>query len=110
MWMTTDGTTYKSRPRVLLEFFRRSRDNWKRKCQEAKASLKLAKNQNRAVQESRAKWRAEAKELEAELRRMREEVEEQKMTSPPREAMIARPRGRMPISSCSPPAIASRWE
>ena len=110
MWSTTDGTTYKSRPSVLLAFFRRSRDNWKRKCREAKAALKLAKNQNRAVQESRAKWRAEAKELEAELRRVREEVEEQKMTPPRREALIARPHGRMPISSCSPPAIPSRWE
>lgn len=110
MWMTTDGTTYKSRPKVLLEFFRRSRDNWKRKCQETKAALKLAKNQNRAVQESRAKWRAQAKELEAELRRVREGVEEQKMTPPGREAMIARPHERMPIFSCSPPAIASRWE
>ncbi len=110
MWTTTDGTTYKSRPRLLLEFFRRSRDNWKRKCQEAKATLKLAKNQNRAVQKSRAKWKAQAKKLEAELRRVREGVEEQKMAPPGREAMIARPDGRMLISSYSPPAILSRWE
>ena len=110
MWTTTDGTTYKSRLRLLLEFFRRSRDNWKRKCQEAKATLKLAKNQNRAVQKSRAKWKAQAKELEAELRRVREELEEQKMPPPGRSATIARPDGRMPISSWSPLAIPSRWE
>ncbi len=93
MWQTRDGTTYKSRPRVLLTFFRRSRDNWKRKAREAKAALKLAKNQNRAVQESRARWKAQAKELEAELRRLREESEEQKTALPGREVMIARPRG-----------------
>ena len=110
MWKATDGTTYKSRPRVLLAFFKRSRDNWKRKAQEAKAALKLAKNQNRAVQQSRAKWKTQAKDLEAELRRVREELEEQKATLPGREAMIARPRGQMPISSCSPQAIPSRWE
>jgi septal ring factor EnvC (AmiA/AmiB activator) len=98
---TTNGTAYKSRPKVLLAFFRRSRDNWKRKCRKAKADLKLVKNQNRAVEKSRAKWKAQAKELEAELRGLREELEEQKMASSVRESTIARPLGRVPISSCS---------
>ena len=40
MFQTADGTTYKSRRKVLLEFFRRSRDQWKDKCRQAKAALK----------------------------------------------------------------------
>lgn len=73
-----EGTMYKSRPKALLSFFKRSRDEWKRKCKEAKAKLKLAKNHIRAVEESRAGWRREAKELEAELRQVRQQLEEQK--------------------------------
>ena len=73
-----EGATYKSRPKLLLDFFKRSRDNWKRKCKQAKAELKLAKNQNRAVQNSRAGWRTRSKELEAEVQQLRWELEEQK--------------------------------
>ena len=54
MQTTIQGVTYKSRSKLLLGFFKRSRDNWKRKCKQAKAELKLAKNQNRAVEKSRA--------------------------------------------------------
>lgn len=78
MQTIVEGTTYKSRAKLLLDFFKRSRDNWKRKCKEAKAKLKLANNQNRAVAESRAQWKTRAKELEAELQRLRQELEEQK--------------------------------
>lgn len=73
-----EGMTYKSRPKLLLDFFKRSRDNWKRKCKQTKAELKLAKNQNRAVQKSRASWKTRAKELEAKVQRLQRELEEQK--------------------------------
>lgn len=73
MVQTADGTTYKSRIKVLMEFFRRSRDGWKRKCIEAKAALKKAQNRNRWLQSSRDHWKSRARELDAELRRLREE-------------------------------------
>jgi hypothetical protein len=38
----------------------------------------LAKNQNRAVEKSRASWRTQAKELEAEVQQLRRELEKQK--------------------------------
>jgi chromosome segregation ATPase len=78
MHTTIDGTTYKSRRKRLLDFFKRSRDNWKRKCKQTKAELKLAKNQNRAVEKSRASWKTQAKKLEAEVQQLRRELEEQK--------------------------------
>jgi hypothetical protein len=68
MIRTADGTSYKSRLKVLLAFFRRSRDGWKRKCVQAKAALKKADNRNRWLETSRDQWKARAKELEAELR------------------------------------------
>jgi len=78
MQTTVDGKTYKSRPKVLLDFFERSRNSWKRKCKQAKAELKLLKNQNSAVEKSRAGWRTQAKELAVEVQRLRKELEQQK--------------------------------
>ncbi len=78
MQATIDGTTYRSRPKLLLGFFKRSRDNWKEKCKRIRAELKLAKNQIRAVEQSRANWRTQAKELESEVQRLQREVGEQK--------------------------------
>ena len=78
MQTVVEGATYKSRPKLLLSFFKRSRDGWKRKCKKAKEQLKLAKNQNRAVEKSRARWKSRAKELEAELEQVRRELQEQK--------------------------------
>ena len=58
MQTTILGVTYKSRSKLLSDFFKRSRDNWKEKCKQAKAELKLAKNQNRAVEKSRVMFRS----------------------------------------------------
>lgn len=73
-----NGNAYKSRPGLLLQFFERSRDGWKRKCKQAKVELKLAKNQNRAVEKSRARWKTRVKELEEEMQQLQAELEEQK--------------------------------
>ena len=73
MVQTADGTTYKSRLKVLMEFFRRSRDGWKRKCIDAKAALKKSQNRSRWLETSRDDWKARARELEAELQCLREE-------------------------------------
>jgi hypothetical protein len=73
MLQTAEGTTYKSRIKVLADFFRRSRDGWKRKCIEAKVALKRANNRSRWLETSRDKWKARATELEARLEALREE-------------------------------------
>jgi hypothetical protein len=69
---------YKSRPGALVWFFRKSRDGWKRKHQELKASVKAYKNQIAAVTKSREQWRVKAERtgeqltaLEAENARLR---------------------------------------
>ena len=79
MVQTADGTIYKSRTKVLLEFFRRSRDRWKQKCGAAKARAKKAENNLRWLQQSRNDWKGRAQQAEAELQRLREE---QKMALP----------------------------
>ncbi len=73
MLQTTDGTVYKSRRKVLVEFFRRSRDQWKQKCKDVRAELKRSTNRNRWLETSRDNWKAKARELEAELYAVREE-------------------------------------
>lgn len=78
METTVNGTVYKSRPGLLLQFFERSRGNWKRRCKQAKAELKLTKNQNRAVEKSRERWRTRVKELEVEMEQLQAELAEQK--------------------------------
>lgn len=61
--------TFRSPQHKLVRFFERNRDNWKRKCLEAKQRCKLLANQVRAVEKSRAHWRAQA---EAAIRRLEE--------------------------------------
>lgn len=73
MFQTADGTAYKSRLKVLMEFFRRSRDGWKQKCLEAKAALKKSNNRSRWLETSRDNWKARVRELESELQELREE-------------------------------------
>ena len=82
METSIQGSTYKSSPKVLLGFFKGSRDKWKQKCKETKAQLKLAKNQNRAVVKSRDSWRTRVKELESEVQQLQRELEEQKCCRP----------------------------
>jgi hypothetical protein len=63
----TKGKVYKSPVRKLARFFERSRDQWKAKCQEAKATLKCLKSRVRFLEKSRERWREQAEELRREL-------------------------------------------
>ena len=62
-----EGTEYKTRPKVLMEFFHRSRDQWKEKCLAAKADLKKARNTIAWLQSSRDQWKQKCQQLQAEL-------------------------------------------
>ena len=51
---------YRSPISKLLPFFRRSRDQWKRKCQAAKQENKSLKIRLAKLRESRDRWKAKA--------------------------------------------------
>ena len=53
---------YRSPISKLLQFFRRSRDQWKAKCQEAKGENKSLKYRLAVMTESRNRWKAEARD------------------------------------------------
>jgi chromosome segregation ATPase len=72
---------YKSRPGALIWFFRKSRDGWKRKYQDLKATVKGYTNRIADLTQSREQWRAKAEQagqrltaLEAELAGLRAQV------------------------------------
>jgi uncharacterized protein (DUF3084 family) len=73
--MQTQEIGYLSPLRKLVRFFEFSRDQWKAKHHAVKKQLKLAQNQIRAVEKSRAKWRQDAENAAAEKQRLRTELE-----------------------------------
>ena len=62
---------YKSPRRKLVRFFEVSRDQWKSKCVEAKATIKRLNHRIRYLESSKAEWKNRAKELEKELVRLK---------------------------------------
>lgn len=54
---------YKSRPGALIWFFRKSRDGWKRKYQDLKATEKTYKNRIADLTQSREHWRTQAEQV-----------------------------------------------
>jgi predicted nucleic acid-binding Zn-ribbon protein len=84
---------YSSRKGALVWFFRKSRDQWKAKCQAANGQLKLQKNRVADLSRSRDHWRDQAERagrraaaLEAEVADLRARLEsaeaEKKTTGP----------------------------
>ncbi len=63
--------TYKSPIKKLVRFFEKSRDQWKAKCLEAKATAKGLQHRIRYLEQSKVEWKTKAKELEKELARMK---------------------------------------
>ena len=79
--MQTREMEYSSPAHKLIKFFRSSRDNWKTKQHQVKKELKLAQNQVRAVEKSRAKWRQDAEAARAKVACLQAELEEVKNRS-----------------------------
>ncbi len=65
-----------TRPRVLANFFRESRDNWKRKFQETKPEFQAFRGRIRDLELSRAKWREQAEQSQSEQNRLEQEVQQ----------------------------------
>jgi septal ring factor EnvC (AmiA/AmiB activator) len=77
----SNNDEYSSRPGALVWFFHKSRDRWKKKHQDLKATIKGFKNQIAAVTKSREQWRLKAEqasqrvsELEAEVAALHAQV------------------------------------
>ncbi len=77
MKSATKDKVYKSPVRKLARFFEKSRDQWKAKYREAKATIKYLKNRVRFLEESRDRWKSQAQELEAQVKQM--EVKEREL-------------------------------
>jgi septal ring factor EnvC (AmiA/AmiB activator) len=65
---------YSSRPGALIWFFRKSRDGWKKKHQELKATVKGFKNQIAAVTKSREQWRLKAEHAAEQIASLETEI------------------------------------
>jgi hypothetical protein len=72
---------FKSPTAKLIRFFRKSRNGWKAKCQEAKRKNKKLTNQTRAVEKSREHWKQLAQLAQQQVRELRQELEELKNTA-----------------------------
>jgi uncharacterized protein YdaU (DUF1376 family) len=62
--------------RVLAAFFKKSRDQWKQKCLEAKTELKRFKVRVADVSKSRDTWREKAEARQRELEALQFEVQQ----------------------------------
>jgi len=70
---------YLSPPQKLVHFFERSRNGWKQKCQQAKASVKRLANGLRAMRKSRDRWKSLAQQRGEELQRLQDQLAAQKI-------------------------------
>lgn len=62
--------TYTSPQHKLVKFFKKSRDAWKKKCRDAKRTVKRLKDRIRFLEQSKAQWKNRAQELEEESERL----------------------------------------
>jgi hypothetical protein len=65
--------TYKSPQRKLVSFFAQSRDQWKEKCREAKASLKQVKKKVQRGEARQRRQQARLRALASEVGRLHAE-------------------------------------
>ena len=63
-----------SRPGALIWSFRKSRDRWKKKHQDLRATVKGFKNQVAAVTKSREQWRLKAERASKQVAELEAEV------------------------------------
>ncbi|MGA2068142.1 MAG: hypothetical protein ABSG86_24435 [Thermoguttaceae bacterium] len=74
MSMASERKTYRSPLSKLVRCFERSRDGWKRKCQEAKRVAKRFFNHIAKLKASRNRWKALARQYRHEVEQLREEL------------------------------------
>ena len=67
---TDEISELKSPPRILVRFFKRSRDKWKNKYFAVKTDIKRYKNQSGDARRSRDQWRSKAELLEVQVQQL----------------------------------------
>lgn len=66
---------YKSPAYKLIQFFEKSRNQWREKCTEAKYTIKLLKTKVRDLTKSRQKWKERCKQKDNEIKEKQSEIE-----------------------------------
>ena len=61
--------------RKLVVFFRKSRDNWKNKYQDAKYELKLLKRRHANLRKNHDRWQRRYRQAEAQRQQLQTQVE-----------------------------------
>jgi hypothetical protein len=82
---------YSSPKHRLLRLFKEGRENWKRKCQEAKAALKRHQDNLRATRTSRDLWKKRAKENAMRLAAAEKELAELRRAKTTTMSMLTAP-------------------
>jgi chromosome segregation ATPase len=70
-----DQSSYRSPRRVLVDWFRKSRDNWRQKYAELKGEIKRFKNRVYDLEKSRDRWKEQAAAHQQQLDALQAEVE-----------------------------------
>ena len=70
---------YRSPRYKLVQFFERSRNNWKRKCQDRSVRMKRLASRLEKMRSGRDRWRERAQSLEGELARVQDELQHLKL-------------------------------
>lgn len=69
--------TYRSPQRKLVQFFEKSRNQWKVKCLEAKSNLRRIKNRAHWLAQSRDGWKARARTLAQRVQELKTHTADQ---------------------------------
>jgi len=67
--------SFRSPLRKLVVFFRQSRDQWKKKCQDAKYELKLLKRRFANLQKNHDRWQQQYRQAETQRQQLQAQVE-----------------------------------
>ena len=81
MEQTTEAKMYRSPKYKLLEFFRKSRNKWKKKALNRNVRIKRLMNHVDGLQESRGKWKEKAQAQQEQVERLTKERESQKIAA-----------------------------
>jgi len=68
--LTAPARVFRSPNRILVRFFRKSRDQWKQKHQALQEEMKRLTNQVADVRRSRERWRQKAEAAEGAVKRL----------------------------------------
>ena len=103
--------TYKSPVRKLVRFFKKSRDQWKAKCLEAKATAKGLKHRIGYLEQSKMEWKTKAKELEEKLARIKAQQNRAQSLEDDKKKRLISPNQRFVWKVSSNPCLITpiRW-